>query len=384
MFRFDRADKTQEGFLQGVVPISRIGVFPYRNQDGSMRYEARLPQHVFSKDSLDSFKGLPVQVEHNAMLDTPEAVGMFKVGQIGDDVHVDGELVKANVRIDHPDGIAAFDAGTRELSCGYSLDLVEVSGEFMGKKYTHMQTNIRGDHLAITRQARLGSELRLDSADAIEQDDSQPLPQERPMKKHNIDGIEYEAAPEVINFLSKETRRADSAEAKAADAATKMTAADAAHAAEKSTLQAKLDVATAEKTKAEDSLKALEKDLPVRLAALAKENADTMIVAQAVLAADELENVASMDSAAIKAACIAAKYPEIKLDGKDASYVTAMFDAVKAGIKETGSNALAEQRKDSAQNPAPSPDKSKHLSANDAREAMVQKNQNAWKTAKAA
>src|SRR5688500_828973 len=107
----DRAELTQQGFRQGVVPISKIGVFAYRNKDGTTRWEARLPQHVLSKKAVDSFKCKPIQIDHPEMLDNPDAIARQKIGHIGDEVYVDGEYVMAKVTIDHPDGLAAIQAG---------------------------------------------------------------------------------------------------------------------------------------------------------------------------------------------------------------------------------------------------------------------------------
>ena len=72
--RFDKATATPQGFLEGVVPISRIGVFPYRNDDGTFRFELRHPKDVFDKKSLDSFRSLPINVEHEELMDSPEAI----------------------------------------------------------------------------------------------------------------------------------------------------------------------------------------------------------------------------------------------------------------------------------------------------------------------
>jgi hypothetical protein len=94
--RFDKAQRTEQGFLEGIVPISRIGVFPYRNDDGTFRFELRHPRDVFDKASLDSFRGMPINVEHEELMDSPEAIARSKVGQIGDSVYADGEMVKAD------------------------------------------------------------------------------------------------------------------------------------------------------------------------------------------------------------------------------------------------------------------------------------------------
>jgi hypothetical protein len=257
--RLDKAEVTAEGFVSGVVPMSKIGVFPYRNQDGSLRYELRHPKDVFDKASLDSFKGLPINVEHESLMDSPEAIEKYKVGQVGDNVFADGELVRGNVKIDHPRGIKAAQDGALELSCAYGLDLIPETGVYDGKPYTHRQTNIRGDHLTLTKQARLGHDLRLDSADAVEVD-SIPSQQETHMltKKVNIDSVEYEVPAQVAVAYSKLEARADTSDEEKAKAEKDLADEKAENKKGMDALQAKLDTATADKTKAEDALKALE------------------------------------------------------------------------------------------------------------------------------
>src|SRR4030042_1892481 len=65
---FDIADmsmtKTSEGFLKGVVKVTKIGVFQYRNADGSIRKELRHPNDVFSYNSLQSLKMIPITDLH--------------------------------------------------------------------------------------------------------------------------------------------------------------------------------------------------------------------------------------------------------------------------------------------------------------------------------
>lgn len=378
-FRLDQAERTPEGFLQGVVPVTKCGVFPYRNiaqdgtWDGTWRYEARLPEHVHKKESLDTMCMAPAQVEHVAMVDASN-VDALKVGHLGSNYEVDKDsadgTVRIPIRIDGARGLAAYDAGKRELSMGYYLNLIPApeGATYQGKPYTHIQTDIVYNHVAVTDKARLGPELRLDSADAVEGDGKPPSnpshSQEHPMlKKYSIDGIEYEAAPEVINLLNKETRRADAAMQKPAvgekcpccgqimkgnmDASEKQ-ALQAAFDSEKSALQAKVDAALADKKTAEDALKKLEGEIPTRAAAIAKDNADAFAVAQAVLPASEVQKLTGKDAAEVRKAVIMAKYPTIKLDGKDAAYMDGLFTAVQAGIKDTGTQAGAQNRAASA------------------------------------
>jgi uncharacterized protein len=345
--RLDRAQRTTEGFLQGIVPISKIGVFPYRNQDGTTRYEARLPEDVFAKASIDSFKSKPIQINHPEMLNSPEAIARNKVGHIGDEVYVDGLYVMAKVTIDHPDGLAAVDAGCKELSCGYNLDVIEEPGEFMGMRYTHRQKNIRGDHLCATPKARLGADLRLDSADdAVQVDETQPIPSKERSVKYKIKNIEYDAAQEVVNFAEEQKDRADKAETKAATLQTQLDALTS----EKSKADARADKAEADLAKSKTDMADLEKNIPARAAEMAKARAGIDSVAKAVLPAAQHKGLDAMDAEAVKAAVIKAKYPKLSLEKKDTAYVDNLFEAIQSDVNTKGgtTRAAADNRADSA------------------------------------
>lgn len=358
-YRLDRAEPTQEGYLDGIVTVTGCGVFPYRNLaddgswDGTWRQELRAPEHVHAKDSLDTLKMLPGQVEHVAMLGV-DNIDALKVGNLGENYEVgplpDG-LVKIRARIDSPRGLDAIAKGKKELSLGYDLDLVKApdGASYMGKPYTHIQTNIRYNHFAITDKARLGPQMRLDSADAIEDVDPKPLPQERPMKKYAIDGIEYDAAPEIVVHIGKLKQQAADAAANCQTMKEEMDQKEKDAKKNADSIQAKLDTALADKKKAEDALEAERKDLPNKVAAFAKDAADLMSVATAVMAPADVKKLTGMDSKAIKIAIVKAKYPEANMDGKSDDYIQSRFDSVKEDAKVTGSAANAQNRLDSSE-----------------------------------
>lgn len=355
-FRLDRAERTQEGYLQGVVPVTGCGVFPYRNVaddgswDGTWRQELRHPDHVHAKESLDSLRMLPAQIEHVAMLG-PENIDSLKVGHLGENYQIgDDGIVRIPIRIDSPRGLSAIDSGKKELSMGYDLDLLPApaGASYMGKPYTHIQTNIRYNHIAITDKARLGPQMRLDSADSVEDTDPQPPPLERPMKKYAIDGIEYEAAPEIVVHIGKITKQAADALSDKEQALADLEAEKKDKAKSMDAIQGKLDTALADKKKAEDTLEEERKALPAKVAQFAKDSADIMAVAQAVIPAVDLKKISAMDSKALKVAVIKAKYPEANLDGKSDDYLQSRFDSIKEDTKITGSAANAQNRLDSS------------------------------------
>ena len=160
MFRIDRSSfklsKTPEGFLTGDAIVTRTGVFTYMNADGSMRNELRHPDDVFNADSLATLKLKPVTDDHPPELVTADNASMYSIGTTGESIITDESNVAITFTVQRNDAINKIKNGKKELSLGYSLELVEENGVWDGVSYTHRQKNIRYNHLAIVQQARAG------------------------------------------------------------------------------------------------------------------------------------------------------------------------------------------------------------------------------------
>jgi hypothetical protein len=353
--RIDRGElrlnavKTPEGYLTATAKVARTGVFPYRNADGSVRYELRHPDDVFKKPAMDSMKQIPITLEHPRQMLTAANAKELSVGHVGDRVEADAPFVIADLIITDAEAIRAIEAGKQELSCGYFLDLVEDSGIYEGHAYTHRQTNIRENHLAITDMARLGPELRIDSdvpysvrTDARK--DSNPN-EERTMIKVTINGISYDCAPEVANELAR------------VNAA--MTAATETAKTEKAAIQAKLDTATGERDGLKTKYDALEKDGPAKIIAASKARATLVAAATKALDAEAVKNLDGMTDSEIKKAVVLAKAPKgTSLDGKSDEYIQARFElATENADAENADDKLAAGRRNSAPRNDGSPEK---------------------------
>lgn len=227
--RFDYSDfkatKTDEGFLVDSPIVARIGIQEYRRSDGSIRRELRLPEEVFSTDALNSMRGKPITVDHpsNGKV-THKDAHRVTVGTILGAGTQDGDNVRTDITIHSPDSIG----DRRELSLGYSAILDETPGEWNGQRYDAIQRDIRVNHLSVVKKGRAGAIARL-NMDSNEEFFNQQEQQTMTVKV-KLDGLEYDAAPEVSRELDK--LRVD-----AADAKTKLDAANAA----KDVLQAKVD-----------------------------------------------------------------------------------------------------------------------------------------------
>lgn len=147
------------------------------------------------------------------------------------------------------------------------------------------------------------------------------------MSTIRIDGIDYEAAQEVINFLGKETQRAD-------DADKKLTV-----------LQENVDALEGERDGLKTKVTELEKvDHTEKINTGVKERLNILDVARVVMNEDDYKGTNTMTNDEIRRAIIKVKSPDVKLDDRSEEYVNARFDAVVEGIN-FDDDAIARQRR---------------------------------------
>lgn len=160
-----------QGFLHDTPVVTSTGIFEYGLPDGGVRRELRLPEHVFDKESLSSYSGKPVIITHEAGTINKDNVMDEIVGTILSDGFQDGTNVRCKIVIHDIEKVKKLPY--RELSLGYSLDLIEEPGEWNGEPYDAIQTNIRINHLAIVENARAGGKAHLNlDGKKIELDDT--------------------------------------------------------------------------------------------------------------------------------------------------------------------------------------------------------------------
>lgn len=336
--RFDEST----GFLHVDANVTRTGVLTYRLPDGTTRRELRHPEQVFDASSLDSLKLRPTTNDHPYEeprgLVTSENAKRLQVGQTGESISHDARWVKAPLVVTDGETIDAIKRGRRQLSCGYTATLVREDGEYEGQRYDHRQTNIRYNHVAHVDHARVGAEaaIRLDAGDAIElpattEDSSMSTPT---LVSVMLDGIAYQAAPEVERALSKVRMDAQHATEKAkADL-------DAAKGREDA-LQAKLDAASAKIVDLE------KRDAMDTIRPLVKARVELEKTAARFLPSDtKLDEMSDGD---IRKAVILAADKNAKLDGKSDAYLEARFDSVVEAHPEGTADAIAKQREQSTE-----------------------------------
>lgn len=155
----DRTYYTEEGYLVDHPIVTTCGIFEYKNDDGSTRRELRLPEYVFDEKSLESYKGKPIIITHDAGEVDKENVRKEQIGTIMSKGYRDGDNVRCEIIIH--DTNALKNCGLKELSLGYSLDTDDTPGVYEGEKYDCIQKNIEINHLALVAEARAGETARL-------------------------------------------------------------------------------------------------------------------------------------------------------------------------------------------------------------------------------
>lgn len=151
-------------------PLSMVGVFPYSGRSISAECDQdkiymvyRPEEELSSTDCIDSFKLIP-WIDNHVMLGseddglTPsEQKGVQ--GVIGQEVHFDGETLKGNIKVFSQAMANLIANGKKELSCGYRCRYEYSPGVYDGTAYDYVQRDIRGNHLALVENGRMGPDV---------------------------------------------------------------------------------------------------------------------------------------------------------------------------------------------------------------------------------
>lgn len=304
--------ETGEGFLEGYAIATRVGVFTYRKSDGSLQREFRSPEEVFNKDSIDSFKMVPITNGHPSEMVTADNAKDLAIGMTGQKIKkIDEKYMAPFVKITDKDAVSnAKNKSKTGLSWGYKVDLVKKDGIYNGERYDYIQTKIRGNHLAIVHEGRAGSQakLRMDEEDAVCVLNNN-FNNNLNMKKIKLDGKDFEVSEEVA-------ARVDSLEAensvlknKEKELSTKVDTLQGSHDA----LKTKLD----EEMKKDHSTEVEEK-VKARIALIEK--------ASDFIKKDE--DISSLSDRDVQVKAITNVCSDFKADGKSDEYISARFDTI--------------------------------------------------------
>ena len=163
--------ETPEGFLLcRDVPLTRTGVFEYTasevpveaSLDGMVKIQ-RDDDEVFAQNTIASFEGKPVTINHPEGMVTPENWSELAHGVVQNVRRGDGEqadLLLGDILITTEKGIELVKSGLREVSCGYDAQYEQI------EKGKGKQREIIGNHVALVTKGRAGSRCTIqDSGD---------------------------------------------------------------------------------------------------------------------------------------------------------------------------------------------------------------------------
>lgn len=156
-------------------PISRVGVFEYLGSsigadDPDRIYKVYRPaEELGSAEAIDSFRLAPLINDHT-MLGEGETPAEKKgvQGVIGDGVYFKDGVLYANLKVFGTHLANLIKKGKRDLSLGYRCRYDFTSGSYNGERYDAIQRELRGNHIALVDEGRMGKAVAvLDSKDCF-------------------------------------------------------------------------------------------------------------------------------------------------------------------------------------------------------------------------
>lgn len=86
-------------------------------------------------------------------------------GVTGEEIEFDGETLYANLKLFSDAMGNEIENGKKELSLGYRCKYMKQRGVYKGQEYEYIQVNLRGNHLALVDEGRMGPDVAVqDSA----------------------------------------------------------------------------------------------------------------------------------------------------------------------------------------------------------------------------
>ena len=336
-----KATIDENGFLVDTPVVARLGVQVYYMEDGRTVREFRPAEEVFKDESLASYQGKPMTLDH--VFVNSENAKEVVVGSVTGKAEPLGSSVVAPIVVYDNTAIQEAMAGNaKELSVGYSAILDEtpgwgdpITGEYVLKsdgeqfdvpegwqEFDAIQRDIKVNHLAMVYRGRAGiAKLNVDGEQEnpyttdvdINKEDKQE------MVKIKLDGEkEFEVAPEIASHIEA--------------------------------LNAKADTAIAER----DALKAKVDAMPAEIeAAVAKAKADADALAALIsVAAEAGVKSDGLDAKGIKVAYVK-EISGLDVSEKSDAYIDAAFDIAKESDKmaEVRKATTASDKSDSADEP---------------------------------
>lgn len=160
----------ENGFLHvSLCNITKEQVAPYYGReipmyealgfDANSIYYGYRPAEELQKGA-SSFNNLPLLDAHIKDGAKIKSAKEHRVGSLGDNTMWNNPYLQNSLIVYDQEAIDKINSGEqKELSCAYRYDPIKQEGIWNGQKYDFLMSNIRGNHVALVKEGRAGSDV---------------------------------------------------------------------------------------------------------------------------------------------------------------------------------------------------------------------------------
>lgn len=163
-------EKDDNGFLRvSLCNITKEQVVPYYGREIPNNEELGfLPNKIYYayrpadelKKGMETFNNLPLLDKHIEDGADKADAKQHRVGSLGDKTKFVAPYLQNSLIVYDQKAIDKIESGEqKELSCAYRYDPIKKEGEFDGQRYDFVMSNIRGNHIALVKEGRAGSDV---------------------------------------------------------------------------------------------------------------------------------------------------------------------------------------------------------------------------------
>ena len=168
-YRITKRDYTDEGFLRVPGRVARTGIQEYLASELGLDGDPnrvvnvyRPAEEVFKSESLSSYDGTDITIEHPKTLVDSQNYKYVSVGVVRGQGIEDNDFVQCDLIIKDKVAVDAVNTGKVELSAGYTAMYEQKDGIApCGTSYEFIQRDIRINHVALVDKARAGANARI-------------------------------------------------------------------------------------------------------------------------------------------------------------------------------------------------------------------------------
>ena len=149
-------------------PVSIEGVFPYYGKTIDKRlepdriYQVLRPfEDLSNPETLKSFDGIPFIDDHEMLGEGFTPVDQRPAAGVMMNPRAENGTLRADLKIFSEGLKDKIAGGKKELSLGYQCTYELRRGVWNGQPYDAIQRNVRGNHIALVDQGRMGAEVRV-------------------------------------------------------------------------------------------------------------------------------------------------------------------------------------------------------------------------------